>query len=302
MRKIKNEGIIEAISPITQSGDAKTGASVLLPRQRQSIEDTDEFTELPFISGNSIRGILRRLIMNDLCELIDFKFTQIDVFHSFMDGGKLQQMGSSQGSIDLDLRTKLKEIPPVHLFGFSVGNQQIPSILKVGHALICCSENKFRIPEKYRRLCNNEHYNFLDHLFFTRKDEIDNSGIEKEEGGDPVQMKVDIEVYIPGTKFYHYFEIVNPSDIEVSCFGRLIEVWNQGPTIGGKSSSGYGSIALKYEDIPDSKKYIDFILENKTKIKTLLETIQQSFIKSKKKKTTKKSKEEESDDESLESD
>lgn len=281
MKSNNFQGIITALSPIHQSGDEKTGASVCLPRQIQYVEDDDEFVELPFISGNSIRGYLRRLTMKDLCDLLDFKFTQMDVFHSFFDGGALQTMGNTQGMLDLELREKLISIPPIHIFGFSIGNQQITSIMQIDQALMCCNENKFRIPEIFHAKCIHDHSQFIDHAFFTRKDESGGSGIQKQTTDQTIQMKVDMETYIPGTMFYHKFSFDDATDLELSCFARMMEIWNERSSIGGKRSTGYGSLKLNYDDIPKTDLYLAYIKNNREKIIKTIEDLQDMFTKNK---------------------
>lgn len=283
MKIKKFEGIITATTSISQSGDGKTGASVCLPRQMQYIEQKDNFIELPFIAGNSIRGYLRRLIMRDFCDQLDWKFTQLDTFHAFFDGGALQSMEGENGILNLDLRKKILElIPPIRLFGFSLGNQQVGSIMQVNPGIICCSENRFRIPEKYHEKCKYEHFLFIDNQFFTRKDESGNAGLQKNDDDPTIQMKVDLEVYIPGTMFYHKFTLIDPSEIEESCFGRMINLWKEKSSIGGKASVGFGSIKLDYVDIPESKRYLEFLASKKEDIKKLLDEMQNLFIKKKK--------------------
>jgi len=278
MKNTKVEGIITALSPIFHGGNEKTGASQLLRRQKFFVDG--ESKELPIISGNAVRGYTRRLVMDDFLTRLDFKITNISLYHALFSGGVLEQVSGDGGKLNIDLRRKIRSyLPPVAVYGTSYGNQILPGKMRVYELFPICLETKDLLPENISSLCTHDIYTFLDHSFFTRKEQAGTAGLEKKDDDPTVQMKVDLEVFIPGTKFFHGFSLENPKFLEESLLGHIITLWTNFPYIGGRSSSGFGHIKLSYNDIPDNVPYLTFLEENKEQITAVLTELNKGFKK-----------------------
>jgi len=286
MNNYKLEGVITALSQVTQTGDQKTGASTMLPVK--DVWDKTDTVQIPYIGGNSIRGRLRRLIMSDLCDLVDFTFTNEHVWHAFFGGGQLQAVGPS-GVVDVGMRKEITRlIPPVALWGFSLGNQVLESKLVVYDMDVLCVEMLPYIPDKYKSLCTCSFNQCISNVMFTRRDDKQNGRV-KDDDDPAIQMKIEVQVLVTGTKFYHGFILRrDPSPVEVACLHRAIELWRDIPNIGGKSAAGFGRLDLAYEGAIDSKPYLDFITVNKDAIMTYLQGLETSFAKQLEKKPSKK--------------
>jgi hypothetical protein len=288
MAVIKIESVIQLLSNTVQNGDEKTGASQLLARENVHPPQTENREEMPYISGNSIRGQLRRLIMADFFEQIDYKFKTMDAWHSFTGGGQLVQV-NGEGMAHLELRRNIDAfLPPAKLWGFSYGDQPIWSTLTISNAILCCKENKFRIPEKYHQYCNQEYSYFIGHVFFTRKDDTKQHDALRSSNDAVIQMKVDMEVLNPGTQLYHKFAIKDATDVDKGCLARALNLWAELPHLGGKSSTGFGECDFNYTPVLDEKPYLDFIKQNKVQIQEILTKIESMFTPKVKKKSTKK--------------
>ncbi len=285
----KLEGVITAISPLTQTGDQKTGASQMLPTK--DVWHQGDSVQVPFVSGNSVRGRLRRMIMEDLCEQLHYEFTNEHVWHAFFGGGQLQAIGPA-GVIDLGFRKRITSlIPPVALWGFSLGNQVLESKMIVQDMDVLCEEMADYVPEKYKSLCTSSFYQFVSHTMFTRKDDRQTGGV-KSDDNPSIQMKIDVEVLIPGTRFYHGFVLRrNPSPVEIACLHRVLKLWGECPTIGGKASGGYGRLKLGYEDGTfDDAPYLAFLHEHTSEIIALLDNLSADMSKKVEKAAGKKKK------------
>lgn len=286
MNNYKIEGVITALSQVTQTGDQKTGASTMLPVK--DVWDKTDTVQVPYISGNSVRGRLRRLIMNDLCDLVGYTFTNEHVWHAFFGGGQLQAVGPS-GVVDVGMRKDITRlIPPVALWGFSLGNQVLESKLVVFDMDVLCEEMRAYVPDKYKQLCTCSFNQCVSNVMFTRRDDRQNGKV-KDEDSQAIQMKVEVQVLVTGTKFYHGFILRrDPSPVEVACLHRAIMLWRDIPNIGGKSSSGFGRLDLGYEGTIDDKPYLDFIAAKKGDITAYLQGLETSFAKQLEKKPAKK--------------
>ena len=240
-----------------------------------------------------MRGKLRRLIIDDLLDRLEIKFANKDVFHAFFSGGLFQSMPSS--IMDLEFRIKINELlPPISILGMAIGSQPIPGKLAISNILPCSREYKISIPESYYQYCNKDVDECLSWAFFTRKDESKQSvdmTSKREKDEQAIQMKCDLEVFIPGTRFYHEFVLTNTSELEQSCFAQMLSIWEQFPTLGMKSSTGFGQVKCKYEYTFTNEKYLQFLADKKAEIIIFLREIEAMMTqkpKAKAKKTTKK--------------
>jgi hypothetical protein len=286
MNNYKLDGVITALSQITQTGDQKTGASTMLPVK--DVWDKTDTVQVPYISGNSVRGRLRRLIMSDLCDLVGYTFANEHVWHAFFGGGQLQAVGPS-GVVDVGMRKEITRlIPPVALWGFSLGNQVLESKLVVFDMDVLCDEMRPYVPDKYKNLCTSSFNQCVSNVMFTRRDDKQ-SGRVKDDDDPAIQMKVEVQVLVTGTRFYHGFIVRrDPSPIEVSCLHRAIVLWRDIPNIGGKSGSGFGRLDLAYEGTIDDRPYLDFITASKEAIVAYLQRLETNFAKHLEKKPSKK--------------
>ena len=66
-------GTIVALSPIQHGGDEKTGSTPVLRSLTHCDSAAARHVRLPFFSGNAIRGIMRRLLMRDMCERLGYE-------------------------------------------------------------------------------------------------------------------------------------------------------------------------------------------------------------------------------------
>ena len=278
---LRLQGCLKAKSPIHHGGNEKTGSVVLLNRLKFIVDG--EPVDIPYISGNAVRGVLRRHIMADMLEQLDY---EIDVskkggqklYHALFSGGVLETVEETQGAIDIELKRKiLNLLPPIRLFGFSYGNQMVEGKLKIGHLLPICTELKDYLPDNIQP--KNSFYDYIGHVFQTRKDEL---RVEKTDEEQAIQMLIEYEVFVPGTMFWHEIKLEDPTPLDVATLARVIELWKQKPFIGGKSAIGHGELTIRYDFAPDSKQYeqwfnpkqyLEFLKERRDEICKLLDNL-----------------------------
>lgn len=280
MYKYSINSVSIAQTQIMQTGDQKTGAQSLLPYKKIWFDDDE--VEVPYISANSIRGKLRRKVMRSFCNSLGYTFEEPHVWHSFFGGGQLKS-GSHQ-AFDAGLRRRIMElIPAISLWGMSYGNQAIQGKLIVCDMDVLCSEMKEYIIPAHKEYCKDSFHRFTSSLFFTRKDD-NNDGSIKTEDEQAIQMKVEIQVLIPGTRFSHTFMIRDhPTDIEISCLHHALKIWNEMPFVGGKSATGYGQLQIEFSENLDDSLYLDFLKEKRDKIIVFLDNLQEEYKKFSKK-------------------
>jgi len=268
------EGTVTALTPIFHGGDEKTGSTPVLRTIMIYVDGIGE-VPIPYISGNGIRGKLRRLSMKDFLDLVEYEITNAKLHHALFSGGVLESTDENTGVIDLAFRKKVRElIIPAAVFGCALGNQMIQGILICEHMWPICEEYREYLPAEYQRdsRASQPIRIFTDQSFITRRDDL---RAEREEDEQAIQMKVDYECFVPGTKFYHRFLLQLPDELQKSCFGRVLDLFEMMPYVGGRSSSGDGKVMLNYKNKPDSSLYLEFVQEKKDDIKKLLAKLEE---------------------------
>lgn len=275
MKILKVDGCITALSPIHSGSDENNGNDKSLRTITYNLPTGPE--DVPVVSGNAIRGVLRRLIMADLLELVGFVPTdakgQVRLYHSLFAGGTLEQVDEKDsGYIDLALKKQIRELlPPVALLGTAMRNQMLEGKLDVALAFPRCKElaGILRNPETITATIGD----LQKQTFNTRRDEMAQDA--KEQDGASSQMLHTWWYIPPMTTFQHGFTLSSPSEVEAACLGRMIDLWLLRPRLGAKAGTGNAEVRLEYPDKPDAKPYLDFIEANKDNILKMLQVLEQ---------------------------
>ncbi|MEM4592302.1 MAG: hypothetical protein QW196_02765 [Sulfolobales archaeon] len=270
MKTITITGRLKALTPVYHGGNEKTGSTLLLNRIRFIVDGKP--VDIPMISGNSVRGRLRRLLGRDFLEKAGFqldlsKTKHQRLYHTIFAGGVLTAPSeeSESGEIDLTLKNKIVSyILPLRLFGASYSNQMIEGRVLVGHLLPICRE----LADYTGVESSVSFYQLIGHVFQTRRDEL---RMEPPEEDQSVQMLVEYEVFSAGTEFYHEVVLESTGDwylLDLSTLTRALNLWRMSPFIGGKSSIGFGKLMVKYNLPPESSEehYNVFIEKYRDKI------------------------------------
>lgn len=278
-------GYLLATSQIHHGGDHKTGSESLFRTQEYYVEDKDSYISIPIIHGNALRGVWRRLIMNDLAKRLnlgykddeDAAFTvDKDVYHALFSGGTFKEVAEKDsGKIYIEFKQNIRKLlPPIALLGTAYGNQPISGVLQVSHLLPICSELETYlpddIPKKYKTRLQHSAFEYRDFMFQTRKDELRE---ERQEGEQAVQMLIKYEVLKPGTVLYMELKLVDYTELELSCLARILEIWNANPRIGGKSAVGLGKLKPSIKLDATSEAYLQFLEEKKDEIIQFLDNL-----------------------------
>jgi len=277
VRTVVIVGRLKALTPLYHGGNEKTGSTLLLNRMRFIVGGKP--TDVPIISGNSVRGRLRRLLGRDFLEKAGFqldlsKTKHQRLYHTIFAGGVLTAPSeeSESGEVDLTLKQKIVSyVLPLRLFGASYSNQTIEGRILVGHLLPICKE----LAEYTGVESSVSFYQLIGHVFQTRRDELRTEPPEEDQS---VQMIVEYEVFSAGTEFHHEIALETTEEgyvLDLSTLTRTLSLWSQSPYIGGKSSIGFGKLLIKYSLPPEASEehYLEFIERNKDKIHEALNSL-----------------------------
>lgn len=261
-----------ALTTIHTGGDEKTGVENMMRKLVFIVDGEEEL--VPIIDGNSIRGNLRRLLLKDFFDLMGYTIRTPRLYY-LLSGGALEEVSSQDsGTLNLAMRRDIRAyLPPLSLLGASMGNQAFTGKLVVAKALPICRElNDFILVQS-----KLSYHKFITESFNTRRAEreLPEAVQANQRAEEPtIQMKVSLECFAPGTRFYHKFMLLDATPIEKSCFARMIELWRQRPFVGGKSAVGYGEVKIEYPTLTwTSEDYLAWITESKAEIVKVLESL-----------------------------
>lgn len=277
---IEAPGTIELMAPLHHGGDEKTGSIPLLRTITIYDPGQGRHVRLPFISGNAIRGQLRRLLIRDTLERLGYELSSKTVYHALYSGGVLEQVeGERQGVLDVELRRRIRQdFPPLALFGCALGNQNIDGSLQVEHAFPVCSEYSAYLREELLAdpRAQMPIRTFQDFTFFTRRDE---RVYERQQDEQAVQMLVELEVLVPGTLFQHGFALVWASALEASALSHVLDLWTGHLALGGRSASGFGRARASYdrEQLPPATIYLEFVHRQGKRMREFLSELEDRF-------------------------
>ena len=218
---------------------------------------------IPCISGNSIRGKMRRLAMGDFCRSVGIKQMDKRVYHTLFSGGFLDQSTQLE---DFDrLEQFVAMCPMLGVLGSAIGNMTIEGEAKIGWAYPLCRE---------RGTAEKSYWQYLDTVFQTRydsskvEDVIDVLGEEKKGDDAPQQMKYEYEVFADGTPFEHRVACTSEDPLILSAFWHMLKLFNESPYLGGTLGVGNGEVELDWDlDYAAGGAYVDYIAERKDEIK-----------------------------------
>lgn len=277
------DGHVTALSSITHGGGQSYGINQMLRREK-IVQPDMSIEEVPIVSGNSLRGILRDLGMLHMCRSIGFGEPNekgiplglsLAAFYFLFSGGSLTSDGGKALKVD-EAREVRRLIPLVGIFGGALGNHIMPGKLKMGKLIPIVRETVHLLPDSIKassptipsiwECCQREMYVRTDdekneHLrtLLSSESKILIEGIKAEkemkadsaqpqgETGQSQQMLYYVESLAAGTQFYLRMSLDDVTDVEFDAFATALVEFSRKPFIGGKSGTGLGEVSLRFD-------------------------------------------------------
>ena len=260
------EGSIISQEPISHIGET---LSTIAQFKREKTLFRGKIVEVPVISGNALRGIMRRRGSFRLLELIGGRKEDLgeDVQHALFSGGMLKK-GAGGGTIDTNFIRELRTmLPLMSVWGTTIGQQMIGGKLDVGQMipLSCQTAQRTGIESDISI------HSLLDEVAHTRRDDMEDKTKGDDKDAQKQQMRYQTEVLAAGTEFSHYFTLKDCNEIERGAFMSTLHQFMQYPKIGGMSGRGFGMIKMDYKvDANAVEKYETWVGETVEQIDAYL--------------------------------
>lgn len=279
-------GVFETVEPVVQFSDERQGEGegAMTPvRKLTFVGERSKKTEVPVVSANSIRGILRRLIAMDLLSRVGLTIDDIGprVVYLLTSGGGLEGKDRRRGNPDepppppeppMRIGSKaevVEHLPVIGLFGASFLNAMIEGSARVGHAIPICKTTAKILGREDDPAADMSAPDLIGVTYQTRKDDRLQEGVDLDRGSRQQQI-VRYEYIPPGVRLHHSLALEAATELQVSCLAHGMALFRQRPFLGGKWSGGFGRVAVDYEEIGDPKLYLNWVEEHKAKVRDYL--------------------------------
>lgn len=276
------QGVMTALTSVSHIGESYGINSKL--RREKIVTSGGEVEEIPIISGNSLRGILRDRGMFHMLRLLGYGVNEengevnglsLAAFYFLFSGGALTKT-SSRG-LDIDEARRWREmIPLVALFGGAMGNQIMPGKCKIGKAIPICEEVAHLLPARFiEGRGERSIWEMVQEEAYTRRDDEKNEGLRQliapdtrallehearakranartdldvvRETGQKQQMRYFTETLCAGTEFFWEITLDDVTPIEFDALAITLAEFGRTPYIGGKSGTGLGKVSIHFD-------------------------------------------------------
>jgi hypothetical protein len=265
---------LTTLSDLVHGGDKKSGNAILF-RTKGILTTTGTKVELPIYAANAFRGHIRDLLCDDYLQRLGLPIRGEDkgplsswFRFTLYEGGRLQEnapeiktLGArlgNNGAVKTGGEIEFRNmIPPLSVWGCSLGNRTVSGRLEPKHFKPVCREwNNLQegdVPHSAHEL--------LSWDFKTRRNDFQTDEDEKNHS-----MIVAMQVLLEGSKLRGGCDYsVHATDIEIACLYHGISLWAENGKIGAMKSSSHGEVLVEYE-VQDTTPYTEYLEEHKQDI------------------------------------
>lgn len=216
-----------AKSPISHGefSDGVDTGNTMLFRRLPVVGNGGAIYSIPTISGNSLRGAMRRLLTREFFDVLCFRHDKL--YLALANGGALEKTLDQYISPEKVRKTR-ELLPILSAFGTALYTYMLPGVLCMSFALLQCAE--LGTGDKFSSELVAD-VGMTRHLDRTEADT-----------GDAKPMPYVVESVIPGARFdCEYMFLTSATDMDRATVSHGLNLLRR---IGGKSSSGFGFIEL----------------------------------------------------------
>lgn len=237
---------LKALSPIAHGDFADgidTGNSSLFRSIPMIGEDNQIHEKIPVISGNCLRGIMRRFLTQEFFRRIGQDFWDDTLYLILANGGALGKSLDAYVRPEAIKKTRIL-LPLLSVFGSAMLTYMLPGTVNVSFAYLQCRElgTSDKISSE-----------LLTDISMTRHLEI--SKVSYPNGVKP--MPYTVEAVISGARFNCAVTFLpEATEVEQAVVFHGLKNLH---TVGGKSGSGFGSVLVESEKELDDSLYLEWL-------------------------------------------
>jgi len=251
-------GTLTAVSSIAHGGETRGTVTLL---RRELIRQPDgQAVLVPLVSGNSFRGVLRRVGEDLLRDVLAYDGElPLPAAHALRGGGALAKTGREPLSGHRLQRLRAL-VPQIGVFGCAGGGAIISGCLQVGKVMPHVAEcaHLFPVPtaapgafaatqlETYVRHDDTDSHGFADVITPTPvgpDGQPDLSQLPDEDHSPgSLLMMYRVETFPAGTVFSTWLRLTRPSPLEAAFFTDVLNSFQASGRLGGRAATGHGLV------------------------------------------------------------
>lgn len=216
-----------AKSPISHGefSDGVDTGNTMLFRRLPVVGKGETIYSIPAISGNSLRGVMRRLLTRELFDALCFRHDKL--YLALANGGALEKT-LDQYIRPEKVRQTRELLPILSAFGSALYTYMLPGVLSMSFALLQCAELGTGGKLSSELVTD---VGMTRHLDRTEAD-----------AGDAKPMPYVVESVIPGARFdCEYMFLPSATDMDRATVSHGLNLLRR---IGGKAGCGFGFIEM----------------------------------------------------------
>lgn len=269
------EGVATLLSSLSHGGEH--AGTVQYLRRERVVQADGTTREVPVVSGNALRGVLRRHAAQRLWEMLGRPTLPLPTLDALFSGGALAKAGAGNSLTPRQLAQLRDLVPMVSLFGCAGGGRIIEGRLLVGKLTPVCAETAHLMPPGVAPADPQSVWGMLQVEEFSRSDdarrltpayaalaapqarpapELPQASMLATTADDEAdagllardtaqQMRYGVETLAAGTRLHWWLAVRNATDLEVDCLRDTLAAWAAtGAHLGGRSATGHGRLQL----------------------------------------------------------
>lgn len=208
------------------------------------------YGEIPTITGNSVRGILRDFGAKKVLDAYGKKVDK-ETFNVLFSGGNIN--GTTKNDVGRATEVR-RHFPNISLLGAGLGTMIMGGNLDVKFLMPVCTES---VPVTHIDSDVSWH-NLMGEIEFTRMDDTKDDlklkyleNVEEEKKAKAsTQMRMSVQYMALGTQFVHEMYLLDSAnEMEEAALYAAMAEWFKIPTLGGMCSKGFGFFDAESEEI-----------------------------------------------------
>lgn len=257
-------GTLQAVSSIAHDGERR-GTVSLLRRERFATPE-GEFVHVPVISGNALRGALRRTACDLFVDALELEGDLSLPAAQLLRGGGGALHKSSKAPLTGSRLARLRQlVPPVAVFGGTVGSRTLSGALQVGKVVPHLVETAHLLAptpavdiasttslrdvftatqlETYTRVEDTEAVLSVSAVPVRPDGSLEARTVLEEApaaAGGAGQMLFRVETFPAGTRFDVWLQLLRADPIASDFTREVVQAFTAGGRLGGRRGIGHG--------------------------------------------------------------